>query len=249
MERMKSVTGTEFMEKTKYRYLGESDQAKELPQPPVEKPAEPGKPVIELPKPKNWPGVAMDLTQAIQDRVSVRRYGQKPLSLTELAYLLWCAQGVKSIEGRQVTLRNVPSAGARHPLETYVLANNVVGLAPGLYRYLATAHALTPVTTEAGLSGQFARACLNQRMVSQGAATFFWAADAYRCTWRYGERGYRYLHLDAGHACQNLALAAVAIGGGSCAVGAYDDDAVNQLLGLDGVEDFVVYAAVVGKLP
>ncbi|HAI21940.1 MAG TPA: nitroreductase [Clostridiales bacterium UBA8153] len=246
---MKSVTGAEFMEKTKYRYLGESDQAKELPQPPVEKPAEPGKPVIQLPKPKAWPGVATDLTQAIQDRVSVRRYGPKPLTLMELAYLLWCAQGVKSIEARQVTLRNVPSAGARHPLETYVLANNVAGLSPGLYRYIATAHVLTPITTEAGLAEQLARACLNQRMVSQAAAAFFWAADAYRCAWRYGERGYRYMHLDAGHACQNLALAAVAIGGGSCAVGAYDDDAVNRLLGLDGVDDFVVYAAVVGKQP
>ncbi|MEW6524865.1 MAG: SagB/ThcOx family dehydrogenase [Bacillota bacterium] len=249
MEQMKSRVGKEFMQKTKYQYLGQSDQARELPQPPLEKPLEAGKPLVELPRPGHWQVPGADLALTITARVSVRHYLEKPLSLEELAYLLWCTQGVKTVTARPVTLRTVPSAGARHPLETYLLVNNVEGVLPGVYRYAAIDHGLVQLTTGPGLGDQFARACLNQRFVGLSAVAFFWAADAYRCIWRYGERGYRYMHLDAGHVCQNLYLAAMSIGCGCCAVGAYDDDAVNSLLGLDGEDNFVIYAAAVGKRP
>jgi len=90
-------------------------------------------------------------------------------------------------------------------------------------------------------------ACLGQESVAASAVTFVWTAVPYRTTWRYGERGYRYMHLDAGHVCQNLYLAAEAIEAGACAIGAFSDDAMNELLGLDGVKQFVIYLAAVGK--
>jgi SagB-type dehydrogenase family enzyme len=141
----------------------------------------------------------------------------------------------------------VPSAGARHAFETYLLVNNVEGLAPGLYRFLALSHQLAQVEVETGLADRITRACLDQSHVKRSAVTFFWSAVPYRMAWRYGERGYRYLHLDAGHVCQNLYLAAEVIGAGVCAIAAFDDEALNRLLGFDGEEQFVIYLATVGK--
>jgi SagB-type dehydrogenase family enzyme len=240
-------TGREFMEKTKYKYLDSSDQVKGLPQPPLTLPPAEGKPVHRLPDPEKAPREAVDLWDAINDRVSVRAYGEEPLSLEELSYLLWCTQGVKEETGRPVTLRTVPSAGARHCFETYVLVNRVEGLKRGLYRFLATEHSLQEVDTDPGIAERVTQACFNQRFVMQSAATFIWTAVAYRMMWRYGERGYRYMHLDAGHVCQNLYLAAEAVGCGACAIGAFYDDALNEALRIDGVEQFAVYVGVLGK--
>jgi SagB-type dehydrogenase family enzyme len=139
------------------------------------------------------------------------------------------------------------SAGARHALETYLLVNNVAELRPGLYRFLATAHRLAEVDTADGLADKMTAACWEQSQVRQSAVTFLWVAIPYRMTWRYGERGYRYLHLDAGHVCQNLYLAAEVIGAGVCAIAAFQDQALNSLLDLDGERQFVIYLATVGK--
>ena len=240
-------TGREFMEKTKYKYLEKSDQVKGLPQPPLTLPPAEGKPVHGLPDPREAPRRAMDLWDAINNRVSVRAYGEKPLSLEELSYMLWCTQGVKEAADRPATLRTVPSAGARHCFETYLLVNRVEGLRQGLYRFLAAEHSLQEVDTDPGIAERVTQACFNQRFVLQSAATFIWTAVAYRMMWRYGERGYRYMHLDAGHVCQNLYLAAEAIGCGACAIAAFHDDALNEALQIDGVQQFAVYVGVLGK--
>ncbi len=240
-------TGREFMEKTKYKHLDRSDQVKGLPQPPLTLAPAEGKPVHRLPDPGEAPRRAVDIWDAINDRVSVRAYGVEPLSLEELSYLLWCIQGVKEATNRPATLRTVPSAGARHCFETYVLVNRVEGLRQGLYRFLATDHSLQEVDMDPGIADRVIQACYNQRFVKQSAATFIWTAVAYRMTWRYGERGYRYMHLDAGHVCQNLYLAAEAVGCGACAIGAFYDDALNEALQIDGVEQFAVYVGVLGK--
>ncbi|TRO49774.1 SagB/ThcOx family dehydrogenase [Candidatus Bathyarchaeota archaeon] len=240
-------TGREFMEKTKYKYLDESDQVKGLPQPPLTLPPVEGKPVHRLLDPGEVPRRAVDLWDAINNRVSVRAYSEEPLSLEELSYMLWCTQGVKEATGRAATLRTVPSAGARHCFETYLLVNRVEGLKQGVYRFLATEHSLQEVDTEPGVAEKVTQACYNQRFVMQSAATFIWTAVAYRMMWRYGERGYRYMHLDAGHVCQNLYLAAEAIGCGACAIAAFHDDALNEVLRIDGVEQFAVYIGVLGK--
>ncbi len=241
-------TGREFMEKTKYKYLDRSDQVKGLPQPPLTLAPAEGRLVHRLPDPEKAPRKTVDLWDAINDRVSVRAYSEEePLSLEELSYLLWCTQGVKEATARPATLRTVPSAGARHCFETYVLVNRVEGLRRGLYRFLATEHSLQEVNMDPGIAEMVTQACFNQRFVMQSAATFIWTAVAYRMAWRYGERGYRYMHLDAGHVCQNLYLAAEAVGCGVCAIGAFHDDALNEALRIDGVEQFAVYVGVLGK--
>ena len=237
--------GREFLEKTKYKYLRMSDQAKNLPQPPLELEAESDKKIIVLPQPKNV-DVNIKLVEAMENRRSLRRYSDKPLTLEELSFLLWCTQGVKRIS-HNVTFRMVPSAGARHAFETYILMNRVDGLSPGLYRYLALEHKLQEVEICEEIADKLVDACLGQTFIKNSAVTFIWVAVAYRMTWRYGERGYRYMFLDAGHVAQNLYLAAEGIGCGTCVIGAYDDDAVNRLLGIDGKEQFAIYLAAVGK--
>ncbi|MDN7024621.1 SagB/ThcOx family dehydrogenase [Methanoculleus sp. FWC-SCC1] len=240
--------GRAFMEQTRYEHLSPSDQMRGLPPPPLEKPYTKGRRVVTLPS--SFPSAgAVDLRTAIDRRESVRSYAPEPLALDEAAFLLWSTQGVKKAVRDFYTLRTVPSAGARHALETYLLANRVEGLAPGLYRYLALEHQLVEETTEIGIAGRIAEACGSQPQITASAVSFIWTAVAYRMTWRYGERGYRYLHLDAGHACQNLYLAAGAIGCGTCAIAAFHDGMLNELLGVDGEEEFALYVATVGKVP
>ena len=118
---------------------------------------------------------------------------------------------------------------------------------PGLYRFLATKHSLTSINLDPNLSNKITEACLDQSMVKKSAVTFFWIVVIHRMVWRYGERGYRYIHLDAGHVCQNLYLAAANINCGVCAVAAFDDEKLNQVLGMDGIDQFVIYLAPVGK--
>ena len=169
--------------------------------------------------------------------------------MEEFSFLLWCTQGVKETVDGYATLRTVPSAGARHALETYLLVNRVEKIEPGVYRYLAIDHKLVQLETDSRLADKLTEACWGQTQVKRSAATFFWAAVPYRMAWRYGERGYRYLHLDAGHVCQNLYLSAEAIGAGVCAIAAFQDDLLNGLLDLDGEEQFIIYLATVGKKP
>ncbi len=241
--------GKEFMEKTRYEHLEASDQSKGLPQPPLELAPEEGKKIFSLPDPKGIDLGHVDFREILERRRSVRSYSDEPLTLEELSWLLWSCQGVKDVVARPATLRTVPSAGARHPFETYVLVNRVEGLEPGLYRFLAVDHKLQEVDLGGGIADKIADACHRQRFVKTSAATFIFTAVAYRMYWRYGERGYRYMHLDVGHVCQNLYLAAEAIGGGACAIGAFHDERLNSLLGLDGVNQFAIYVAPTGKKP
>ena len=246
--KMMNPIGKEFIEKTKYQYLGESDQAKELPQPPLELEYDQTKQIIELPKPSEIKMGDESLRVAIEQRRSCRKYVAKSLSLDELSYLLWCTQGVMDVTPPFVTLRTVPSAGARHAFETILLINNVEGLEPGLYRFLAIEHKLVQLRIESDLAEKITKACLGQTMVQTSAVTFIWVAVSERMKWRYGERGYRYLHLDAGHVCQNLYLIAEGINCGVCAIAAYQDDELNRILNLDGEQQFVIYLATLGKI-
>ncbi len=243
-----SSTGREFMKLTKPEHLDEPDQAKGIPQPPLELSVDQEQDYIELPATNNTLG-KIPLRIAIKQRTSLRKYSKRSFSLDELSFLLWSTQGVKRVIPRKATFRTVPSAGARHALETYLLVNNVDGLNQGLYRYQATKHRLVVINLGSNIAHQVSEACLGQSFIEDSAVTFFWTADAYRMTWRYGERGYRYLHLDAGHVCQNLYLAAGSIDAGGCAVGAFSDDKINAILALDGENQFLVYAATAGKKP
>lgn len=240
---MTNGIGREFIKRTKYKYMGPSDQERRLPQPPLETLIEEEGEAVLLPDPGEG---TTDLRSLIDSRMSIRNYADVPISLQDLSYLLWCTQGVKEVVGAQATLRTVPSAGARHAIETYLLVNRVHELPPGLYRYRALEHQLQEFTLFEGIADQVQEACLKQGHITGSAVTFIWSATVYRMTWRYGERGFRYLFLDAGHVCQNLYLAAESMGYGVCAIAAFDDDRMNELLYLDGKDEFVLYLATCG---
>ncbi len=244
---MTDPIGPEFMRQTDLKALGPSAEEQGQPLPPLELPFPEDAELIRLPKPDQIQAPAMSLRQAVEQRRTIRHYAEQPLTLEELAYLLWISQGVKRISSRPSTARTVPSAGARHAFETYVLVNRVEGLQPGLYRYLAIEQALLPANLSDQITEQITQACDNQNHVRTSAATFIWTAVTERMVYRYGQRGYRYLHLDAGHACQNLYLAAENIGSGACAIAHFKDDELNDVMGMDGTQQFVIYLASVGK--
>ena len=244
---MPDEIGREFMEKTRHLHLGPSDQQRGLPPPPVVDSFDPGPDGVPLPPPEQATAGPVDFLALISRRTSVRRYADRPLSLADLSLLLWCTQGIKQVEPGLATLRTVPSAGARHAFETRLWLNRAESLPPGLYAYDALEHRLVPSEATAGMGRELVMACYGQQFLAGCAAIFFWIAVPYRMTWRYGQRGYRYLHLDAGHVGQNFYLAAESIGCGACAVAAFDDVQLNRLLGLDGQDRFVIYLAAVGK--
>ena len=245
---MEKNSGQEFMLKTQYENLSPTPQEGGLiPQPPLELPLPDGVELIPLPAHESINLPAVDLRTAIEARRTLRKYAATPLSLEETAYLLWVSQGVKHVSARPATARTVPSAGARHAFETYVLANRVEGLRPGLYRYMAIEQGLVNLNAVTDIAAQLKDACVGQPQLENCAAAFIWVAVVERMFWRYVERGYRFLHLDAGHVCQNLALGAEQIGSGICPIAAFDDVKLNTALGLDGESMFVVYLATVGK--
>ncbi len=241
---MSTGVGAEFIEKTKYKYFGPSKQQRGIGPPALEAVFDKDGEKFDLPDPN---GIDSAIKKLIDGRSSVREYHDVAISKEELSYLLWCTQGVKERVGDIHTFRTVPSAGARHSLETFLLVNNIDGLRPGLYRYLALKHKIQEFIKSDGIFDKVTYGCLGQEFVKEGAVTFIWVCVVERMTWRYGERGYRYVMLDAGHVCQNLYLAAESVGCGVCAIGAFDDDIMNKLLGLDGKEKFVIYIAAVGR--
>ncbi len=244
---MSSSIGKTFWQQTKHAFLPPSPQSRGEPQPPLELPYDPKAELIPLTNPNQLSLPDVSLWEVMNQRTTLRRYGSEPLTINELSALLWFTQGVKEVTNRPVTLRTVPSAGARHAFETFLLVNRVEGLQAGLYRYVALEHTLLGLNFNEDINEKLTQACFNQRQVATSAVSFFWAAVGARMFWRYPERGYRYLLLDAGHICQNLYLAAEGLGCGVCAIAAYDDDAINAALGFDGETIFLVYAASLGK--
>jgi len=202
----------------------------------------PGRPTVTLPRPD---GPVTSLDEVLSSRRSVRTFLPEPLSLEELSYLLWASTGITRRE-RGYEFRTAPSAGALYPVETYVAVNDVEGVAPGIYHYSIRDHRLEQVR-KGSLGVEVARAALDQGMCAKAPVVFMWTGVFERCRWKYGERAYRYMYLDAGHIAQNLALAAVSLGLGSCQVAATYDDEVNELLGTDGEEESVLYLSVVGR--
>ncbi len=237
--------GEQFIRET--RYIGEptlSDQIRGIEPPPLERP--PIGEIILLPDPDPAAIRKIDLSVAIEERESIRTYNDVSLETGELSYLLWCTAGIKWVFS-EMAFRTVPSAGCRHAIDTYLAVRRVKGLSPGLYRYIAMEHGLETIHPGSDLPDEVAAACYDQSCTREAAVIFLWGAETYRMYWRYGERGYRNLFLDAGHIGQNLYLAGLAVDCGICAIGAYEDEILNTLLGLDGDDRFIIYAATVGK--
>jgi SagB-type dehydrogenase family enzyme len=220
-------------------------------------------PVVSLPSPTPLSDDDPDpgLWTCIAHRRSMRSFGATPLTLIELSRLLWASAGITTsyiTPHGQDFYRAAPNAGALYPIETYVVANKVEDLEPGLYHYRVAgmdilerpivegSHSLE-LLRPGDLRKEIAAAALDQPFCGKAGAVFLWTAVFARSVWKYRERAYRYFYLDAGHMAAQLSLAAVAQGLGSCAVAAFYDNEVNALLGLDGSGESIIYMTAVGR--
>jgi SagB-type dehydrogenase family enzyme len=230
--------------------FSETGQARQQPPPPLQKPCPAETVRINLPDGatalKHLAGLSV--AEAILCRESVRNYTKKPLSLETITALLWATQGVREVLSPACALRTVPSAGARHAFETYLAVSRVDELRPGLYRYLPFNNQLAQLRLDSNIGAKAAHACLGQSFVADAAATFFWTTVPARMEWRYGMAAHKVIALDVGHVCQNLYLACTALHAGTCAIAAYDQSACDQLLDVDGKEEFTVYISSVGEV-
>ena len=228
--------------------MSTAPQAQGAPAPESVRPAK-NTPVLDLPGPNDAVLVKTDVRTCIAERQSRRKFTDAPLTLAELAWLLWATQGLRRDDGGAPRWRTVPSAGARHPFETYVATWRVEGLPPDtICRYMPATHQLETVATVDDLPAKLVMASCNQQWIARAAAVIVWACVPARSEYRYGLDAVKLCLLDAGHICQNLYLAAESIGAGVCGIGAYDQEAIDHLLGLDGRDEMVVYYSPVGKV-
>jgi SagB-type dehydrogenase family enzyme len=195
--------------------------------------------MIALPSPRLESRYSVE--QALRERRCLREFSQAPLTLAEVSQLLWAAQGVTSAEG----MRTAPSAGALYPLEVYLVVSNVQGLEAGVYQYKPAEHGLVRWIPGNKYPDLIA-AALGQSWMQQSALIIALAAVAERITWKYGERGLRYIDMEVGHAAQNVLLQAVALGLGAAVVGAFDDRRVAQVLSLPK-QEAALYLIPIGK--
>jgi SagB-type dehydrogenase family enzyme len=195
---------------------------------------------VVLPDPHGYQGLSLE--EAVERRRSIRNYAGKSISLEELSRLLHAAQGITE---PRWGFRAAPSAGALYPVELYAVVHDVAGLEPGVYHYAVQEHGL-----ELLQAGDFRTAVMQaglwQSFLGQANVCFVISAIFQRIRWRYRERTYRYVMLEAGHIGQNLYLAATSMGLGACAVGAFLDDELNDLLELNGEEEAALYVISVG---
>ena len=222
-----------------------SDQIQGVAVPDIQKPVPEGSEIFDLIKPDDLPLYERTVHKAIADRESRRKYKGTPIEPEEISFLLWATQGIRKL-APHYSRRSVPSAGARHSLETYIYADRVTGIPPGLYRYLVLDHQLCKISDAPDLAPRLDDALHRQRWNS--AATFIWTTIPYRMEWRYSFVSHKLIALDAGHICQNLYTACEAIECGTCAIGAYDQKLLDAVIGVDGVDEFAVYVAPVGKV-
>jgi SagB-type dehydrogenase family enzyme len=226
-----------------------TDQRQGIAPPPIEKPYAVDSERIDLITKDNWHNINhVDLISAISNRKSHRQFKEESLTLEELSFLLWATQGIRSKPEEGHAYRTVPSAGCRHAFETYLCVLNVMGLETGIYRYLPVEQQLLVVSREKNLSDDIVTATFYQPFIGKAPVTFIWSTIPYRMEWRYHIAAHKVVAIDAGHVCQNLYLASAAIGGGTCAIGAYHQELMDKLLGVDGENEFTLYLAVVGKI-
>ena len=183
----------------------------------------------------------VSLEETLLHRRSIRDYTDEALSLEEVSQLLWAAQGITEAWGG----RTAPSAGALYPLEVYLVVGDVEDLTPGVYQYRPYGHELVKVK-DGDVRGELAEAALGQDSVRNGAIDIVIAAVYERTTVKYGERGIRYVHMEAGHAAQNVYLQATALDLGTVTIGAFYDDSVRDIVGMPG-DVAPLYVIPVGK--
>lgn len=240
--------GRSFMRSDFGKHSVKSDQQKGLSKPSLQKEYDSESKLIALPSVEEISFAKMDFKKLVKNRKSLRNYSNKSLTLKELSLLLWSTQGVKQvIRDGYATYRTVPSAGARHPYETYLIVNRVENLKAGIFRYLPLEHKLLFCFSDRNIGNDLDKATFGQKFIARSAVIFVWSAIPYRSEWRYSVTAHKPMLLDAGHICQNLYLACEVIDSGTCAIAAYDQTAMDQLLRLEGEDEFVVYLSPVGK--
>lgn len=210
-------------------------QAKEKTKPMPEYESE----IIKLPEPRYDSDTSIE--EALLKRRSIRDYKDSPLTLAEVSQLLWAAQGITNPGG----LRTAPSAGALYPLELYVVAGNVNGLSDGIYKYKTHRHELLRVV-KGDKRIELCNAALGQPYVRSAAIVIVFSAVYERTTVKYGERGIRYAHMEAGHAAQNVYLQAASLNIGTLVIGAFYDDEVKKIMKMADKEH-PLYIMPVGK--
>lgn len=228
----------------------EADERKKLEQPPYEKRYE-GK-AIELTK--NFENMVKrdSVRELLDERCSTRDYLDMPLTMDELSYILWYTYGVKAVLGtkRKATLRTVPSAGARHSIETYLIINNVETLQGGLYHYNGINHTITMIKPLLNSYKEASKVACDQEFIEGAAVVFMWTCTPYRMEWRYPDVAIKYALIDVGHLCENLYIGAASLACGVCGIGAYYQDYADQLIGINTHKDnseVTVYMAALGK--
>lgn len=246
-EQQRNFLKSNFTEFKKIR----TDKIKGIQQPAIVKPYDSLSTIIHLP-PVNKDILAnQNIFDCIAERRSTRFYSNDSISLDELSYLLWATQGITRTNKAGLTLRTVPSSGATHSFETYLFITRVEGLPQGIYRYLPVEHQLLFMFELDEIDNKIDEITLEQPFVpnfaKKAAVVFAWSTTPYRSEWKYDISAHKKILIDIGHVCQNLYLASESVGAGACAIGIYDQKLIDEILGLDGDEEFILYMGAVGK--
>lgn len=208
----------------------------------------PGCPSVDLPK--QFPPMTRSLEDILMNRRSEHRFSGQPARLDELARLLLLGDGIvsrmTSDDGAEFLLRTAPSGGGLYPIETFCIAFQVQGLAPGAYFYNTQKHRLEQLAA-GDFRPRFADATNLKTEVDNASFCIALSAVLPRSSFKYGQRAYRFVLLEAGHIAQNVLLAAEGLGLGALPVGGFFDDDINTVLHLDGCQEFVVYLVLVGN--
>ena len=228
--------------------MAESDQSKGVTPPAF------GKPIVgELITLPSFEGITTkSYAELLDTRRSVRSYTNKPMTQAELAFMLWSVNGIQRIRNDVATFRPVPSGGARHPFETYITVQNVEGLTPGLYHYLPTENIGEKTVTIERLGDipnyeqTITDMVVGQAWAAKAPVVLFYTCIPYKAEWRYHELAHRVVLIDLGHVGQNAMLSAEALGLGSCCMAAYDQKVCDEVIGIDGLEEYTVYGIAMG---
>lgn len=241
--------------KTDFKCLKDitTDAAAGIAQPEEVKPVKPEDVIIKLPAADKSVITKENVYDCIADRKSVRKYSDESISMKELSYLLWASQGIRETKSNGRHLRTVPSAGCTHTFETYLFIKSVEGLQQGIYRYLPLDNALLLIKSVENMTDLIDQLTMAEKQpfvpyfAGKAAVIFAWSTLPYRAEWKFDIQAHKKILIDIGHVCQNLYIAGESIDTGICAIGIYNQEMVDEVLGLDGEEELVVYLASAGK--
>lgn len=224
-----------------------TDQVLGIEMPPLEKEVPEGVEVIKLPDPSKDLEKKNSLFDLVNSRASRRKFTGEKITLEELSYLLFVTYGVRDKRIPFRVLKTAPSAGNRHSIEITLIVLDVEDLKPGIYRYTPMDHSIYKISSAENLIEKLNKGVRKQRFVINSAIVFLLSTIPYRTEWRYKEASHKVIALDAGHIGENLYLACEALGLGTCAIGAYDQDLIDELIEVDGEEEFTIYVFPVGR--